>query len=1371
MRPSSAVRAVVGAACAVAVVCAQLVVPELATPVDVRLHHPWHQYGDPSAAYVLEMLEAAHAIWPRTFFQLLSNVWAPDGLAARVGTPLALATPERVYASMDALVREHGSPSGTAERMDEWQAHVAMHAYAALVEASYQQYNTSGVHAPDCPSYIAYGDTTYCDLAEARAAILQARAEPMQREETRPTDHVYAPMATAHELLPAAVLYADPYDELLGEKHAGLKQLAADPSVRIQYILRWRPSPPRDAATSSSYLSGYGAALHLKKVDYLVVDDRHVTAAARGPIDAVAEAGREAARKRYRALAKALYASSSPPATVQDAVTAQAALSDEQAAELGRAAAHVVLSSANPSETLTELVHNFPAHAVGVAKYATSLSPANRVYASIETLQREHIDGGTAFAWINGKPLALDHLTSLEMLEHVRAERALLASFRAPEVGLDAASARQVLTHPMIQTAFGGTQRQSPRYDTSDRIEQHAGVSVIQWCNDLEDGSRSHLPTDLLTLLQRRWPGQPLAVAHNLFHLLLLPDLEDRHALILLSHILAAEVGDYGFTLGFVPFLHGSAEAEARAELLWYAMAWLPPHLVPQFIAQCAEAPNLGELRAVLATALRDYPDAGQDAALQQYLLHGTRSEAVRTRLAQTYAYLRRLGIAKDEGSIAFLNGQAISFSDRTLQEAMAMQASDVRLASEDIVEGKVHEPAFYYYNLPGTRASRSVLLAELGTATPLDLVAILADVQQQYAGSQGVQALRDLVYHDERTPANVTVRIVGDLDSEHGRQAAFAALHAAERQSMRVGFVHVPGTSASAVARFLYTAQRHGGLSTLRPQTLADAWEQGTLPRLAQERGWAWPLQSETALFWHGVSTPFTRHGVQCRDGVAVLVNGLAFHDVATLESDDFVSIVQWEEQTHVAPLLETMEVDDDVRDLQSQAIEFVTATLGTAFYVRPEEDGPFARRSLLRAAAVDSLRGLEAGFTMGAENSSIQMTFVLDPVGDRAPSMVAAIELLAALDDVTVTVLLNPLHVQPTLPLQQFTQFTARRTPLFTDSGAERPSSVDFAVLPPQAVLTLQLLAPRGLVTMAEEALYDLDNIRLADVPSTGHGVQATYAVRSVLVEGHARTDSEEVPRSLELVLETHDKSAVLDTIVMANMGYFQFRAQPGAWRMFTRAGRSSEVYEMTSVGALGWASPPVAVTGSRITPMAMLGQTIYPMFSKRPGMEHADLVTGMDAPVAEWSLRSLVGRVQNALHTSHRGGHADINIFTLASGHLYERMTYIMILSVLRHTDSSVKFWFVENFLSPSFKAFIPHLASAYGFQYEMITYAWPTWLREQTEKQRVIWAYKILFLDVLFPLDLDRVIFVDADQIVRADLKELVDMDLHGGRCSH
>ena len=44
----------------------------------------------------------------------------------------------------------------------------------------------------------------------------------------------------------------------------------------------------------------------------------------------------------------------------------------------------------------------------------------------------------------------------------------------------------------------------------------------------------------------------------------------------------------------------------------------------------------------------------------------------------------------------------------------------------------------------------------------------------------------------------------------------------------------------------------------------------------------------------------------------------------------------------------------------------------------------------------------------------------------------------------------------------------------------------------------------------------------------------------------------------------------------------------------------------------------------------------------------------------------------------------------------------------------------------------------------------------WLRAQTEKQRIIWGYKVLFLDVLFPTALKKVIYVDSDQIGQADV---------------
>ena len=122
--------------------------------------------------------------------------------------------------------------------------------------------------------------------------------------------------------------------------------------------------------------------------------------------------------------------------------------------------------------------------------------------------------------------------------------------------------------------------------------------------------------------------------------------------------------------------------------------------------------------------------------------------------------------------------------------------------------------------------------------------------------------------------------------------------------------------------------------------------------------------------------------------------------------------------------------------------------------------------------------------------------------------------------------------------------------------------------------------------------------------------------------------------------------------------------------------------------------------------------------------------------------------------------------IHIFSVASGYLYERLIKVMMLSVRRNTKNPIKFWFVKNWLSPRFKQYLPHFASRYRFEYELVTYKWPTWLQKQTEKQRIIWAYKLLFLDVIFPLSLEKIIFVDADQVVRADIKELWEIDLHG-----
>ena len=102
----------------------------------------------------------------------------------------------------------------------------------------------------------------------------------------------------------------------------------------------------------------------------------------------------------------------------------------------------------------------------------------------------------------------------------------------------------------------------------------------------------------------------------------------------------------------------------------------------------------------------------------------------------------------------------------------------------------------------------------------------------------------------------------------------------------------------------------------------------------------------------------------------------------------------------------------------------------------------------------------------------------------------------------------------------------------------------------------------------------------------------------------------------------------------------------------------------------------------------------------------------------------------------------------------------------------TSRPLKFWLLAEFLSPAFDA--PALAAALGVDIELLdSPPWPEFLTDDLDrskvgirgdKQRLIWAYKLLFLDALFLGRTDRVIFVDADQVVLGDLAELFDMDL-------
>ena len=307
-----------------------------------------------------------------------------------------------------------------------------------------------------------------------------------------------------------------------------------------------------------------------------------------------------------------------------------------------------------------------------------------------------------------------------------------------------------------------------------------------------------------------------------------------------------------------------------------------------------------------------------------------------------------------------------------------------------------------------------------------------------------------------------------------------------------------------------------------------------------------------------------------------------------------------------------------------------------------------------------------------------------------------------------------------------------------------------------------------PPAWLVAPKESIHDLDNIKLSALKK-GSDIEAVYELEHILIEGHSRdVTTGAAPRGVQLLLGTESNPHFADTLIMANLGYFQFKANPGYWNIQLK-GRSQQIFQIESAGVTGYMPQP-GEESTQIALTSFRGKTLFPRLARREGQEMEDVLEeGLKAgsPMDYVSKASkFATSVLSNMGISTKSEHADINIFSVASGHLYERMLNIMMVSVMRHTKHSVKFWFIEQFLSPSFKSFLPHLAAAYNFEYEMVTYKWPHWLRAQKEKQREIWGYKILFLDVLFPLSLDKVIFVDADQIVRTDMHELVTHDLKG-----
>jgi hypothetical protein len=430
--------------------------------------------------------------------------------------------------------------------------------------------------------------------------------------------------------------------------------------------------------------------------------------------------------------------------------------------------------------------------------------------------------------------------------------------------------------------------------------------------------------------------------------------------------------------------------------------------------------------------------------------------------------------------------------------------------------------------------------------------------------------------------------------------------------------------------------------------------------------------------------------------------------------------------------------------------------------------------------------------------EMLQVEVTAVIDPTTEAAQRLSP---LLLAIRDqlkLPLQLILTPTPVldnDEKVPITTYYRLVADPNALLENS--EPPRAV-FSNLPSNHVLTLKLDVPEPWNVQQTFAVQDTDNLR-CDI-RTGCGDEAhrkkekskkvpfheqkhvshvEYGLKNLLIFGQCyETSKSSPPNGLQLtltralskdqspspqqhsveiradgslstsenlddsVLASSVRSMYSDTLVMKNVGYWQLRADAGVWDLsISKDSRGSEIFEMVDGSVKNGrivVRNELPRSRKRIVLKDFVSKGELLLVRRRPGYETASLFHDEAADAT------------SAVSQSREESEEMINVFSLATGHLYERFLKIMMLSVTKRTSSKVKFWFFENFLSPTFKSSAQAMAEQIGCELEFVTYKWPEWLRGQSEKQRIIWGYKILFLDVLFPLHVKKIIYVDADQ---------------------
>uniref|UniRef100_A0A671PLJ1 UDP-glucose ceramide glucosyltransferase-like 1 n=1 Tax=Sinocyclocheilus anshuiensis TaxID=1608454 RepID=A0A671PLJ1_9TELE len=1267
---------------------------------------------------------------------------------------------------------------------------LSLRAHSSTVH-SFQQIASNEPPPPGCKAFFNVHGQTSCDTERLKVMLDDALERP--KPYLFKGDHKFP---SANPDAPVVILYAELGTKEFSRFHQLM--LAKANKGLITYVLRHFLSNP---SKSKVHLSGYGVELAIKNQEYKAKDDTQVQAGAdvnstvigeNDPVDEVQgflfgklKTNYPELKEQLKELRKHLIESTNEMAPLK--VWQMQDLSFQTAARI------LAAPSVDALNVMRDLSQNFPTKARSITKTVVN----SEIRKEIEENQKYFkgtlgLQPGDSALFINGLHIDLDVQDIFSVFDMLRNEARVMEGLRS-----------LLIDTPYIHDILKLNVQPS---DSDYAVDIRS--PAVNWINNLEtDGRYASWPSNVQELLRPTFPGVIRQIRKNFHNLVMIldPILENTAELISVAEMFYSN--NIPLRIGVVFVVNDSDEVDGMQDAgvaLLRAFNYIADDVDSQMafdaiISMLNRVPSGGKLKVehVVGVLEKRYPYVeissilGPDSAYDNNRKEGK-------------AYYEQTGVGPLP--VVLYNGMPLQREqlDPDELETVVMHKilETTNFFQRTVYLGELnsdHDVVDFIMNQPNVvprinsrilSTSRNYLDLSATNNHFIDEYARFLFLETKDKNAAVANSMNYMTKKDDGIIRPVTFWVVGDFDQPSGRQLLYDAIrHMKTSNNVRLGVINNPSENLSneksLIARAIWAA--------MQTQTANNA--KNFITKMAKEET-AQALYGgsdiaefavggmDVPLFKSAYESPnvnfLLAHSAYCRDVLklqkgqrAVISNGRIIgplEEGEVFNQDDFLLLESIILKTSGERIKGKIQQLGMVEDRASDLVMKVDSLLSSQpkGEARIEYTSSHTRTSLNPQNSFVNFLSISLHSAVKIrpkeEDVYFDVVAVVDPVTRDAQKLAPFLLVLKQLVNINLRVFMNCQSKLSDLPLKSFYRYVLEPEISFMADSSFAPGPMaKFLDMPQSLLFTLNLNTPESWMVESVHTRYDLDNIYLEEIDSV---VAAEYELEYLLLEGHCfDVTTGQPPRGLQFTLGTASNPVIVDTIVMANLGYFQLKANPGAWILRLRKGRSDDIYKIYSHDGT---DSPAEADDLIVVLNTFKSKIIKVKVQKKPDMMNEELLSDGTHENDSGFWTSLTrGFTGGSKPEEPKQEKEDvINIFSVASGHLYERFLRIMMLSVIKHTKTPVKFWFLKNYLSPTFKEFIPYMAEKHGFQYELVQYKWPRWLHQQTEKQRIIWGYKILFLDVLFPLAVDKILFVDADQIVRTDLKELRDFDLEG-----